>query len=402
MNYCWCISVFNNSEFRNYIIFIFILFAFPRMDANGQMPGNSFVYSKSQFVQLDTTSNKKHPPDCPVDTTKAFSFFIRRGAKAYLITSRVEFQMDYWKRQLDTLTSIHPELACYEQQLIGKIEELVSQQYTSQLDSIERNYPLNGAYENNKHLDSLRQWARKLDSVKKQFSALNSIYGSPKMQRRFFPARNTTQTTMIYQRYGTSILQFGNTVTLYGWNNRGTINPEVVSFIAGPFRFGFNTIVSSTGTNSKEDIAQLRTLSANGGNIVASLYYPTFHTLTQGTAIFSQLSLKFASEVPILGSPFSADTIYQNANLGIDLNFAVRLPTKKTDVSLFFYTRPAYIIGSMPYLNTLGVDDNFYLVQSALGIDIGNVGRIGFSLPTISSTQKLKTNSFLLSLQFLL
>ncbi|MGN7721716.1 hypothetical protein [Chitinophaga sp. 22620] len=365
--------------------------------AKAQVPINRFSYnstpkesgSAGEKAEIKKTETDKY---FGIDST---------GKDTTLKMEVLRETVSGWQNALRKPEDIYPWLSHHEQNLIAELRKRIGQYRDGRLSTIESNFAAHYSTKYNQELTGLDSIGSLLEKIRKGFESVNRIYGNPKANNWFFPGRNTIMTTTLYQRYNSSAVQVGTNIAFYGWENRGTVNPELVTFIAGPFRFALNTLISSTSnkdsTEARAEDAKLRTLTGNGGNLAFSVYLPIFYYSRAHFTAFVQASPKLVCEAPVLGSPFAADTLFGNFNLGADLNLSVYIPRLFNGSSLYAYIRPAYLIGTGPYLDALQLESNFYLMQSTVGIDIPKIGRIGFALPPITNAEKLKSNAFLLS-----
>lgn len=380
--------------------FYIMTVVFPISNVFAQVPVNKMSYvSKSPVANEKDSDRIKAKTPVRGDLDKYF--VTAKGVDTAIKTKELQEDLDKMNKALEEPEkNINPYLANMEGNLLDLLQTRIKELRDAKVNNAETTRVLGASITAHASTVDLDKWVEKVKKIKKGYYAVNRIYGNPKFTSRFFPAKNATAAAMIYQRYNANLLQVGSNISLFGWNNRGTVNPELMSFFGGPFRFAVNTLVSATEDGQdKTELAQLRTLSGNGGNVVLSMYVPAFHTSTQGVFTFAQFSLKGATEMPILGSPFKSDTIFGNINLGFDFNFSINLPILGGS-SLYYYARPAAIYGSKPYLTALQSEEQlFALFQHMIGLDIKNVGRIGFSLPTGSNISSLRNDSFLLSFQ---
>ncbi len=339
--------------------------------------------------------------DCTIDASALDKYFkVVSGKDNDVESDKLYGQVKEWRTALeDPENRIVPYRACHEGEFIHQLAERVDKV----VDAIS-NIPTNSAKENvsivekqDERIPRLKNLKGTLDSLAIGYWGVNRIYGRPKIINRFFPARNATEASMVYRRSAGKSFQGGNRVALYGWENAGAVNPELLSFFTGPIKFALNTLITSTSDTSKAEEAKFRTLTGNGGNLVININYPLFHSATKGTWALVEFSPKVATEVPVLNSPFELKSLFGNINLGFDANVSFRLG--KSGWSLFAYCRPAYIIGSEAYLKALQLSDNFSLVQYSMGVDIPNIGKLAAIPPASSDQDALHTNKWQLSFQ---
>ena len=251
--------------------------------------------------------------------------------------------------------------------------------------------------ENKEEIDLYEYYYEKLDSLRKCYRAINKIYGSPAFWNRFLPARTKVGAAMIYNRYGNKFTQVGQNISLYGWSNKGSVNAELFSTYLKGAKLSINTVVSSVDT-AQDNAALLRTITGGAGNFIVNLNIPLYHCLNKGTKFFVEFSPNFASNIPLLGTPFKSSDLFFNSNLGANLSFSFRV-AENSKISIYGYARPSYIVGSNSYLNEMNITSDFWLFQGQLGLDIPEVGRFGWSLPAFSSNSSISTNTMLLSFQ---
>lgn len=359
------------------------------------MPINRFSYSKAS----KSGNYAPNRNDCISDWPSLKSTYI--SSDGLNIDAKLdEYIINFQDRLKDIDNKVPPAFAICDAKVLADIIVDVEEAKTRNLKYIADHYdPSSSVVEvRDKKIKKFNSLLKDLNELKLSYEAINKIAGSPKIAARCFPSNNRFKSSLLYQQYGGDYFQVGNQISIYGWENKGVVNPEIISFFAGPFRIGVNTLITSSNDTNKTDEAKLRTLTGSGGNAVLSFYYPLFHTKLEYFNTLIQFSPKAATEIPVLGSPFSGDTMFANFNIGIDWSMSIRLPIFGGS-SLYFYTRPTYIIGTKEYLNALKRNDNFYLVQSTLGLDLPKLGKIGFGLPNITDAKELKVNTFLFSLQ---
>lgn len=392
--------LFTTSKLRMAFFIGIMVLAIPYI-SHGQMFVSNTLFNKSS-TQNPELSNDEVKSKIKAVVQSVLG--INKELPGIIDTVSLKNHIATWEKSLEKPQDIDPYLAHYEAKIINCIAK--------ELGRIQANRRAEYATDSKPHMSSqytaglkqLADYQTQLKSLSRRYKAINSIMGKPRVGAKFAPARNKFGAELLYNHYGRSSFQFGQHVSFYGWDNKGSISPEVVSFYAGPVRIGLNTLVAATDridstAVSLTALAKLKTLTGNGGNIVLNGYYPLFHYSNAYNHVFVQTTVNGAIEAPILGSPFEPGSLNANINIGFDIEYNVKIAlTEKS--SLYFHARPNYIVGTKPYMEYLGLTDQsgFLLMQTYAGLELPNLGRLGLSLPPITSVASLRSNAWMVSL----
>jgi hypothetical protein len=201
--------------------------------------------------------------------------------------------------------------------------------------------------------------------------------------RRLIPVRSRVEAMRFYGEDGRAVLR--TLVFSLGEGGRsGSINSEIVSDYAGPFRFGVGFVLAEANESADggeaegeapADGAALERFYAGGGNFVVYSALPLLFHRSAYHSLTVQTLNKVAFDVP--GAKNRADARQIPANLDIGVEAYGTFNTYGGSIKAFGLMRSGVAIGNEPFTQNLGRRGRtFGYAQLTMGAEVASVAKI--------------------------
>lgn len=198
-----------------------------------------------------------------------------------------------------------------------------------------------------------------------------------------------------------------------------TVQSELLSDYAGPFRFAFGMVVNANSNDNDEaetdpdsrvleedESAQdteddLKRLINGGGNFYLSTQFPVHAYSSPTFSEMLRLNLNFASDFEGIGN----DVETSNFKYGLNVSSYLNLTSDQKKFNFFINADWGFIGGSDDFKDDFGLDDVFnkpaFLGKAILGVSLDNRVTISITTKTISNYEGLRSEKVMVGIQLL-
>lgn len=288
-------------------------------------------------------------------------------------------------------------------QKLKKTEDLMKDLKITYLSSNEVDkYLLMDNEEVNSQVVDLAKEIKWLDEGYEYYRTINSIDGNPKMIRRFFPLRSTSQAAYFY--FGNNgekkISLVQDVMFQRNYDGSNSLNSEILSGVLPIPIFPIKMSIGSTITQVAEKVDSTE-VAAN------KLPYGGFFNLTMSVPLFFSSTIVGEDKHMIFYLPienrFNIDEVKDGISLGDTYHFneisasflasidLVQSAKTADNVNIFAGVKAAYYSGNSKFSDKVGHHD-FSLLQVNAGIKLAKKFTIAINIPLSSSASNIINN----------
>ncbi len=236
------------------------------------------------------------------------------------------------------------------------------------------------------------------------FGAINSLDGSPKFYRRFFPLRSVAQAQQFFlnSNNGEKKVSFIKDVTYQNnFDDSNTLNSSILTAVFPFFNryIPLKINIASTITQSNDTIAEKKVADkvAKGGLFNIGLTYTFFYSNwkyldNNSIVVYMPIETRFHMDDVKNKSNLTDTFFYNEVSTALYVSFDLLQSNSDTDLAtLFFAGKYSWFNGGSKFSEKIN-DNKFSLFQLNAGLKIANKFTLAINVPLGSSSKSFFDN----------